>query len=51
MKIQDFEDESSHGAGLTLGAGVNLDRFKINVAYGKFHVSASSIIINAAFSL
>lgn len=51
MKIQDFEDESSHGSGLTLGAGVNLDRFKINVAYGKFHVSASSIIINAAFSL
>lgn len=51
MKISDGESESSHGAGLSFGAGLNLERFKLNVAYGKYHVSSSSLVINAAFSL
>lgn len=51
MGIENSDGKSSHGAGLSFGAGVNLDRFKINVAYGKYHVSSSSIIVNAAFSL
>ena len=52
MKIKNaLEEESSHGAGLTLGAGINLDRFKLNLAYGKYHVSSSSILINVAYSL
>lgn len=51
MKIQSEEEESSHGAGLSFGAGINLERFKLNVAYGKYHVSSSSIVVNAAFSL
>ena len=51
MKIQSTDDESSHGAGLSLGAGLNLERFKLNIAYGKYHVSSNSILINAAFSL
>lgn len=46
-----LEDESSHGAGLTLGAGINLEKFKLNVAYGKYHVSSSSILLNVAYSL
>ncbi len=47
MKTQSgTDDESSHGAGLTLGAGINLDRFKLNVAYGKYHVSSSAIMVN-----
>lgn len=45
------EDESSHGAGLTFGAGINLDKFKINIAYGKYHVSSSSVTVNLAFNL
>lgn len=45
------EDESTHGAGLSFGGGINLDRFKLNVAYGKYHVSSSSLIINAAYTL
>lgn len=51
--LNDFgeEDESSHGAGLTLGGGINLEKFKLNVAYGKYHVSSSSITLNIAFSL
>ncbi|MBQ2334123.1 MAG: DUF3308 domain-containing protein, partial [Prevotella sp.] len=52
MKIlTTLEEESSHGAGLTLGAGINLDRFKLNIAYGKYHVSSSSILLNVAYSL
>lgn len=52
MKIQDTDgSESSHGAGLSVGAGLNLDRFKLNVSYGKYHVSSSSLMFNAAFSL
>lgn len=51
MKVQDEDSESSHGAGVTLGAGVNLDRFKLNLSYGKYHVSSSSLMISTAFSL
>lgn len=51
MKISDGESESSHGAGLSFGAGLNLERFKLNVAYGKYHVSSSSLVVNATFSL
>ena len=52
MKIlTSLEGESSHGAGLTLGAGINLDRFKLNIAYGKYHISSSSLLINVAYSL
>ena len=51
MRIADDEGESSHGAGVSLGAGLQLQRFKLNVAYAKYHVSASSILINATYSL
>ena len=51
MEIANSEDKSSHGAGLTFGGGINLDRFKLNVAYGKYHVSSSSLLINVAYSL
>ncbi len=53
MKIEATNDEkgSSHGAGLSLGGGLNLERFHLNVAYGKYHVSSSSLIINLAYSL
>lgn len=45
------EEPSSHGAGWSFGAGINLSRFRLNVAYGKYHVSSSSININVAYSL
>lgn len=47
MKVQD----KGHWAGLGIGAGLNTKRFKIGVGYGKYHVAASSIVLNAAFSL
>lgn len=49
--IENGDGKSAHGAGLSFGAGVNLDRFKVNVAYGKYHVSSTSILINAAFNI
>lgn len=51
MKITSGEDDSSHGAGLSFGGGINLDRFQLNVAYGKYHVSNSSLILNLAYKL
>ena len=51
MKITETDGSSSHGAGLSFGAGIKLERFKLNLAYGKYHVSSSSILINLAYSL
>ena len=51
MTIDDADGESSHGAGLSIGGGVQLQRFKLNVAYGKYHVSASSLNVNVSYSL
>lgn len=51
MKISDTEYSSSHGAGLSFGGGLQLERFKFQVAYGKYHVSSSSLIFNATYIL
>lgn len=52
MKItNNEEEESSHGAGLSFGGGLNLERFQLNVAYGKYHVSSSSLLLNLAYRL
>ena len=51
MKISDGESESSHGAGFSLGGGLQLDRFKLQVAYGKYHVSASSWSMNVTYTI
>ena len=51
MKITDAEGASSHGAGLSFGAGISLERFKLHIGYGKYHVSASSLLINVSYAL
>ena len=51
MKLFTNDTSSAHGAGLSLGAGLNLERFKLNLAYGKYHVSGSSLLINVGYSL
>ena len=51
MSIGTGDNESSHGAGFSLGAGINLERFKVNAAWGKYHVSSNSILINLAYEL
>lgn len=51
MKISEDDGSSSHGAGLSLGAGLQLERFKLHIAYGKYHVSASSLLFNVSYTL
>lgn len=51
MRINDGEAESSYGAGFSLGGGIHLQRFKLNVGYAKYHVSASSLLINVTYAL
>ena len=51
MKISESDGESAHGAGLSIGAGMSLQRLKLHVAYAKYHVSASSLLVNFSYSL
>ena len=51
MKISDNDGDSNHGAGFSIGAGLQLERFKLQAAYAKYHVSAYSLLINVSYSL
>lgn len=51
MNISDTEGESSHGAGLSVGGGLQLERFKLQVAYAKYHVSSTSLMFNVTYTL
>ena len=51
MKISNGESESSHLAGFSIGAGMQLERLKLHIAYAKYHVSTSSLLINLSYSL
>lgn len=51
MKISDSEGESNHGAGLSLGGGLSLERFKLHIGYAKYHVSSNSLLINVSYTL
>jgi hypothetical protein len=45
------EKGSAHMAGLSLGAGLQLERFKLQLAYGKYHVSSTSLMVNVSYKL
>ena len=51
MKITTNDGEGSHGAGLSLGAGMTLERLQLHVAYAKYHVSSNSLVINISSAL
>ena len=51
MKVSDNDGDSNHGAGFSIGAGLQLERFKLQAAYAKYHVSAYSLLINVSYSL
>lgn len=51
MNINDADGGGTHGAGLSFGAGLNLQRFKLNIAYGKYHVSSTSLMLNVGYTL
>ena len=42
---------SSHWAGLTAGAGIQIKSFKFGASYGKYHIRASSFLFNLAMTL
>ena len=41
---------SSHAAGLTLGAGINIKRIKVGMAYGNYHAGAPTLSFTVAYS-
>lgn len=49
MKITDGDEKSTHGAGLSFGGGIMLERFKLHLSYARYHVSASSLLINVSY--
>ncbi len=51
MKIGPSDSESSHAAGLSLGAGINMDRFGINFAWARYHLSGNGIMVNLSYKL
>jgi hypothetical protein len=51
MKIASGDGESSHGAALSFGGGIQLERLKLHVAYAKLHVSSPSLLINFSYTL
>ncbi len=42
---------SSHAAGLTFGAGLNIKKIKFGVAYAKYHVSSPTLAFSASYNL
>ena len=49
--LRGTDDESNHMAGLSFGGGLQMERFKLQMAYGKYHVSSSSFIVNVSYNL
>lgn len=41
---------SSHAAGLSFGAGVNLQKLKVGIAYAKYHIGAPTLSLNFSYS-
>lgn len=44
-------DGSSHFAGFNVGGGLNIKKFKIALAWGKYHIASSSLVVNASYTL
>ncbi len=51
MKIKSGDGESSHGAAISLGAGMTLERLQLHVAYAKYHVSSTSLMLSLSYIL
>ena len=40
----------SHAAGLSFGAGANLKKLKVGIAYAKYHIGAPTLSLNLSYS-
>lgn len=45
------EGTSAHGAGLSLGGGIQLERLKLHAAYANYHISSPSLLFNISYIL
>lgn len=45
MKVLD----SSHWAGFSVGAGLNIKKFKVGLSWAKYHIASSSLLVNASY--
>ena len=41
---------SAHWAGFSVGAGLSIKSFKVGVAFGKYHIAASSLLANVSYT-
>lgn len=41
---------AAHGAGLSIGAGLQANKFKAGVTYAKYHVDVNSLLFNVSYS-
>lgn len=41
---------SAHGAGLSIGGGLQTNKLKLGVTYAKYHVDANSLLFNLSYS-
>ncbi len=51
MKIGPSDSESSHAAGWSLGAGINMDRFGVNFSWARYHLSGNGIMVNLSYKI
>ena len=42
---------SGHWAGFSCGGGLKLNKFKLGASYARYHVAASSILVNVSYNL
>lgn len=38
-------------AGFTMGAGINVSKLKVGVAYGRYHIASNSLLMNISYGL
>ncbi|MBR4842468.1 MAG: type IX secretion system protein PorQ [Bacteroidaceae bacterium] len=49
---EEMSEKGSRGlTGISMGAGLNMERFSFDLSYGKYQVSESSLLLNIAFRL
>ncbi len=51
IATNDEDGGGSHGAGFSLGGGIELERFSVGVSYGKYHVSSRSLMVSLSLAL
>lgn len=48
---KELSTSNSKWDGLSIGAGIGIKRFKLSASYSKLHVSSSSLLFNASYTL